>query len=143
MIKQPITYTNFLGEEVTTAYNFHLTTIEIGKFQLKYKGLIQEITGLKQDLDDGYTPNMRQRWVDTTLSLFEELVERSFGIRSEDGIRFMHNGQSEEATEAFNTFRTCGAYDSLLLSLLTIPDNSAEEPMAVKFITQLITPPKK
>ena len=109
MLKKTITYTDFNGEEIKEDFYFHLSKAEIMEMQLEKEG------GLAQ---------MIQKIVDTKdvpqiIKVFKELIFKSYGVKSDDGKRFI---KSEELSRAFSQTQ---AYSDLFMELATNADSAA------------------
>lgn len=101
MIKETLTYTDFNGEERTIDCYFHMTDLEWLRFTTKYGGLTEYIERIRKD-NDGYG----------VLNLLEDLVQTSYGEKSQDGLRFL---KSKEITEKFTQ---TDAYSNMLMGFL-------------------------
>ena len=103
MLKMPITYTNYNGEEVTKDFYFNLTKAEIMEMELSTAGglaeKIQQVVAAKD------TP--------TIIKIFKELILKAYGEKSADGDRFI---KSPELSEAFSQTE---AYSQLFVKLAT------------------------
>ena len=116
MIKETITYVDFMGEERTEDCYFNLSQSEISKKELLTPG--------------GYS-NMLQKIIDakdvpSLSAVFIDFISDSYGQLSEDGRRFI---KSPVLTEEF---MQTAAYDQLFMKLLTDAD------YAVKFVNGII-----
>lgn len=103
MLKQTITYTDFNEVEHTEDFYFNLTKRELAQMEVESGGTMQ---ARLQAIIDSNDPT-------AILAQFTDLVERSYGVRSEDGTLF---SKTEEATRRF---RDSGAMDSLVLQFFT------------------------
>jgi hypothetical protein len=102
MYKKKITYENFDGEEVTETFYFNLTKAEIAEMDINNNGLsdyIQKIIDAKSKKE--------------LISLFKELLVRSYGVKSEDGREFRKNQAIRER------FISTQAYSDLFIELAT------------------------
>lgn len=116
MLKETITYTDFNGVERTEEYNFHLTKAEILEMQYgKEGGLSAYLTRISQAMDG---PKLVKE--------FKELLLKSYGVKSDDGKRFIKNDQIRDE------FSQSEAYSIMFTRLATDTD------YAVKFITGII-----
>lgn len=102
MLKKYITYTDYNGVARKEAFYFNLSRSELIKMQLSTEGGMEEYL---------------QRVIDThdnrkLFELFDQLIKMSYGIKSEDGKRFI---KSEKLTEEFAQTE---AYTELLLELM-------------------------
>ena len=116
MIKKTITFTDYNGESVTKDFWFHLTKAELLKMDFKtpggLSGLIQKIINEK---------NTAQ-----IVSLFEEIVLQAYGVKSDDGKRFIKNDQVRDE------FTQSEAYSELFMELI------GDEKAAAEFINGVI-----
>lgn len=103
MLKLPITYTNFNGEELTEDFYFNLTTAELAEMELGANGTFQEKLQSVIDSNDG------QLIIDT----FKDLVNRTYGEKSDDGKRFVKDKSLSAA------FEFTAAYDIFFMRLVT------------------------
>lgn len=122
MLKRPITYTNFEGEEVTEEYYFNLTKAEILRLEVTTKGGF--LSNLRRSLDDDNTGRI--------FTLIETLILESYGEKSEDGKRFI------KTEELKNDFSHSEAYSELLMELTTGTENAKAEEVAAAFLNAVI-----
>ena len=116
MLKKTITYTDFDGEERTEDFYFNLTKAEIMEMNLTtYGGLDKMIEKIVSAKD---TPKI--------VSLFKDLVLRSYGIKSDDGKRFVKNDKIREE------FSQTEAYSELFMELAT------DEDAAIQFVNGIV-----
>lgn len=110
MYKKTITYTDVNGEKRTEDFYFDLTKTEAMKLDLGIAG------GL-----EAYMNRCLQRMdVPAILDLFDKIVLKAYGEKSDDGRRFI---KSEELSLAFSQ---TGAYDELFQEIFTNPDKATE-----------------
>lgn len=106
MLAKTITYTDYEGEERTETFYFNITKAELTKLQFKYPG--------------GYSNRLERilaaKDAVALMKEFEDLIDLSYGSKSDDGRRFI---KSEELTEAF---KQTEAYSELFTQLLTDPE---------------------
>lgn len=106
MLKKTIKYTDFDGEERTEDFYFNLTKAEIMEMNLTtYGGLDKMIEKIIAAKD---TPKI--------VALFKDLVLKSYGIKSDDGKRFIKNDKIREE------FSQTEAYSELFMELATNED---------------------
>jgi len=103
MLKRNITYEDFNGETVTDTYYFNLSKTEIVELEFEYEA------GLEQAL---------QRIIETKdhkalIAEFKKIVLLAYGVKSEDGKRFIKNDELREE------FSQTAAYDALFMELAT------------------------
>ena len=112
MLKETITYIDYMGEERTEDCYFNLTQSELSKKELLtpggYAALLQRIIDAKD--------------IPALSANFIEFISDSYGQLSEDGRRFV---KKPELTEEF---MQTAAYDQLFMKLITDAD------YATKFI---------
>ena len=119
MIKQEITYTDFNGVEQTTNVYFNLTKREAMNIGLnKNEGLMKDLTEASEmfkniknidDLNDDEKNNI----IKTIVKIIDVIVEASYGIRSEDGAKFIKNKENTEE------FMSSLVYDSLFEEIIS------------------------
>ena len=103
MLKKTITYTDYNGVERTEDFYFNISKAELIEKEFGTSG--------------GYT-EMIERVVNskdmpTIMKIFKEFILKSYGIKSDDGVRFI---KSEEISKAFTETE---AYTELLMELCT------------------------
>lgn len=116
MLKKPITYTDFLGETHTEDFYFNLSAPEIVEMEVDGTGSLSD--NLKDIIASGDGARI--------MRTFKDIIRRSYGVRSEDGRRFI------KEPEAFAEFEQTGAYAQLFMELVT--DAGA----AVEFVTGIL-----
>ena len=110
MLKQTITYTDYNGNERTEDYYFALNKAELVKMNAAQPGgLANFIERIAQTQDVG-----------KLIKIFEDLIQRAYGEKSDDGRRFM---KSPEITA---NFVQTEAYSQLFMKLAT-DDKAATE----------------
>jgi hypothetical protein len=110
MIKKTITYTDFNGNERTEDQYFNLTKAEITKMELSIKGGLAEM--IKRIVDAQDTPAI--------IEVFEDLIKRSYGVKTPDGRGFVKRAEDLEA------FMATEAYSQLFMELATDADAAAK-----------------
>lgn len=116
MLKRDITFENFDGEKVTETFYFNLTKTELLEIQLDFEGGMEEVVRRIIAAED----------VKSLVGLFKQIVLAAYGIRSEDGKRFIKNEQLREE------FTQTPAYDALFMELAT------DEGAAATFVTGIV-----
>lgn len=116
MITETITYIDYNGEEQTETAYFNLTETELMKFDASIPG------GLKKKLERAEKENDPY----AIMSLFEDIMLRAYGRKSDDGRRFEKLGGAL-AVE----FAESAAYAALFMKFLKNPE------LATKFISGL------
>jgi hypothetical protein len=109
MLKRDITYEDFDGDKITETFYFNLTKSEIIELEVGYKGGLQEALQAIIKADD------KKRLIEE----FKRIILMSYGMRSEDGKRFI---KSDDLREAFSQ---TAAYDELFMELATNEDSAA------------------
>lgn len=118
MLKKKITYKDFNGVERTEEFCFHLTEAELMQMELEtdggFKGLLQRIIDAKDSIK--------------MVKIFKEIIDRSYGVLSEDGKYFTKNENELEK------FKATQAYSDLYMSLL----NDEEAAKFIKAVAPVI-----
>ena len=112
MRKETRTYKDWDGNERIEDFYFNLTRAECISLNNKTPG------GLGAVLEK----IVRANDTGTIQSTFEDLLGRSFGIKSDDGRRLI-KGKDQEY---FRAFMETPAYDDLMCDLISIPGYAAE-----------------
>ena len=110
MIKTTITYTDYNGTERTEDFYFNLNKREITVMELSIKGGLAEM--IKRIVDAQDTPAI--------INVFEDLIQRSYGVKTPDGRGFMKRPEDLEA------FMATEAYSQLFMELATDADAAAK-----------------
>lgn len=114
MLKKTITYKNLFGNEVTKDFYFNINTNELFKLEVEdrdgYQSFITNMIAAENNRD--------------LLKEFEKLIRASYGIRSEDGDRFIKD--SEGKTEIADSFVQSPAFEELFIMFITETDFAAE-----------------
>lgn len=119
MFPKTVTYTDFMGNERTETHYFNLTRSELTELSQSVEGGLD--VQLQRLLDSHDNVNM-MKW-------FKTIILKSYGIRSDDGRRFMKSDQiSKEFSET-------GAYDEIFMWLITGGDAAVAE-----FINGVVPP---
>ena len=128
MLKKTITYTDFNGNELTEDFYFNLSKLELQELQMSVDGGMSEYLGslVPENIDEEGTfkidATTREIW-----NAFKLLVDASYGIKSEDGKRFI------KSDKILEEFKQTNAYVNLIMELA---ENSEE---AEKFITSAVS----
>lgn len=110
MIKKTITYSDYNGTERTEDFYFNLTKAEITKMELSTEGgLAERIQRIVAAQD---TPAI--------IEVFEDLIQRSYGVKTPDGRGFVKRAADLEA------FTATEAYSQLFMELATDADAAAK-----------------
>lgn len=110
MIKKTIKYEDYNGNEREEDFYFNLSNAELTKMELGVEGGLSE--RLKKVLATKDTPQI--------LKVFEEIINKAYGVKSDDGKRFI---KSKELLEEFTQTE---AYSQLFVELAT-NENAAQE----------------
>lgn len=112
MLKMPITYTNFDGEEKTKVFEFNLTKSELIEWELMREG--------SEPISEYVRGVVERGKGNELMEMFLEFLKRSYGERSEDGEEFnKDNGE-------FERFKRTAAYDVFFTRLCTEADLAAQ-----------------
>lgn len=110
MIKKTIASVDFNGVERKEDYYFNLTKTEISKAQMSVDGGLT--TKLQRIVDAQNAPEI--------MKVFEEFIDMSYGIKSDDGKRFI------KSPEILAEFKSTAAYDELFMELISSTKNAIE-----------------
>ena len=110
MLKNTFTYTDYNGVERTETHYFNLSKAELVDMEATTPGSLSE--KLKRIVDGADGPEI--------MKFFKERIFRSYGIKSDDGRRFI---KSAEISEAFSQTE---AYVQLYMELVTNPEAAAD-----------------
>lgn len=110
MLKKTITYTDYDGLERTEEFRFNLTKAEVIDMELTTAGTFSET--MKRII--------AEKDIIRIAKLFKELLLKSYGVKSDDGKRFI---KSQELSEAFSQTE---AYSDLYIELLSNPEEAAK-----------------
>lgn len=103
MIKETITYTDFNGDMRIEDFYFNLSVPEVIKLEAKYNG------GLSSYMEEV----SKSGNAGVILEFLTDFILHSYGVKSEDGRRFI---KSDEATEDFSQSE---AFSELLMRLFS------------------------
>lgn len=106
MFKKTITYTDYDGNERTEDFRFNLSKAEYVMFENSVIG------GMSKEIERAMTMQNGPR----ILEIFKDLVDRSYGVKTADGRRFM------KSPELLQEFRETEAYVNLFMELVTDPE---------------------
>mgnify|MGYP004608652103 FL=1 len=116
MLKTTITYTDYDGLERTEEFRFNLTKAELIDMELTTVGTFSKL--MQKIIDEKDMVRLAK--------YFKELILKSYGVKSDDGKRFI---KSPELSEAFSQTE---AYSELYMELL------GNSEYAAKFIQQVM-----
>jgi hypothetical protein len=103
MLKKTIKYTDYNGTERTEDHYFNLTKSEIMKMEMSTTGGMAEMINRIVAAEDA----------PAIIAVFEDLIARSYGVKTVDGKGFDKNPKHFEA------FKQTLAYDELFMELAT------------------------
>lgn len=110
MLKKVITYTDYNGEERTEPFYFNLSKSELIDMAIGDKiDLGQKLRSIAEETD-------KTKLIDT----FKEIIEMSYGVKSEDGRRFI------KSPEVFEEFTQTEAYANLIAEMTFNADKAVE-----------------
>lgn len=121
MLKYPITYTNFDGQEVTEDFYFNLTKAELVKLEANFAG------GLADKIKKAITNGDKA----TIFDIIEKFVLSAYGVRMEDGKGFSKTN-SQTGVKYADLFKDTEAYSVLFMELVQ------NEKAAAEFINKII-----
>ena len=110
MYKKTITYPGFDGTEYTEDFYFNLTKAELTKMELTEEGGLAE--KIQRIVAANNTPQI--------IEIFEELILKSYGVKSADNKRFIKNDEVRDA------FKETEAYSILYMELSTDADAASK-----------------
>lgn len=108
MIKKTMTYVDFNGETVVEDLYFNLNALEYTRLTARNGG----------DLDKRIAELVEKEDSEGIIALMEDLLLSSYGVKSEDGRRFVKTKQIREE------FEYSQAYADLFVLLLTNPEET-------------------
>lgn len=110
MIKWPITYTTYDGEEITEDFYFHLNKAELTKMQFDVNGAYSQYIERIQN----------ERNLKELGEQYANLILNSYGKKSDDGRIF------RKSDEIRDEFKCSEAYSVLFMELLSDADKAAK-----------------
>lgn len=110
MIKKTITYVDYEGVERTEDFHFHLNKAEIIKINMTTPGgMVAKLNQITKAKDTAQL-----------YEVFEDLVHKSFGVKTPDGRGFTKDADTLKA------FTETEAYSKLIVELVTDADKAAK-----------------
>lgn len=109
MIKKIVSYVDYDGNARVENFYFNLTQTELTDLSVKHSGGLNDYIQSIIDAKD----------VKELYSLFKEIIDMSYGKKSEDGRRFM------KSQEILDDFKQTLAYDKLVVSLANDEEEAA------------------
>lgn len=113
MIKWPITYVDFDGNEQTEEHRFALNRSELMEMNFSASGGMEKM--LQRIIDTKDTKEM--------IKIFKELILKSYGELSDDGRRFV---KQRDGHSLADDFAQTAAFDELFMQLATDDKKAAE-----------------
>lgn len=110
MLKKTITFENFDGDTVTETHYFNLSQTELIELELEYAGGIERAV----------TNMIEAKRNRELFAAVKQIVLSAYGIKSDDGKRFIKNDQIREE------FTQTPAFDALMVELGTNEDAAAK-----------------
>lgn len=110
MLKRTITYEDFDGNSISEEFYFNLTKPELLELDAKYT----------PDLSGAFDKAVKEEDRQFLLEMFKELILLSYGVRSEDGKRFIKD------PELTKEFTQTNAYAELYIEILSDLDVAAD-----------------
>ena len=118
MLKKTIKYTNYFGEEIEEDFYFNLTKAELMEMELSERnGFEAMVKKIIQEKDSK-----------KLISLFKEMILKAYGVRSDDGKRFIKSDQLREE------FSQTEAYSNLFVEL------ASDAEAASAFVNGIVPP---
>ncbi len=109
MYKKRMTYTDYNGVEITEDFYFNLTKAELMEMQLGEEGGFAE--KIQKVVDAKNVPDL--------IKIFKDLILRSYGVKSDDGKRFI------KSSELSKEFCQTEAYSDLFMLLAGDADEAS------------------
>jgi hypothetical protein len=110
VLKKTVTYEDFSGQEVTEDLFFHLTQAELIEMQMSEKDGLDAVLQRIIEAEDGKS----------IIAEFKKIILAAYGVKSEDGRRFI---KTQELRDAFESSE---AYSTLFMELVTDAEKAAE-----------------
>lgn len=110
MLSKTITYKDFDGEDRTETHYFNISKAELTQLRLSAAGGIEK--RLQRIIDTKDQPSLIRQ--------FTELFDLAYGIKSDDGRKFM------KSPEILADFKATEAYSILFMELLQSDDAASE-----------------
>lgn len=129
MLKQVIEYTDYNDQPQKATVFFNLTQAELTKWEIENSRLADDGVSAEGGLTEVLNKVVASRSGRQIIELFESIVGRAYGVKSEDGVRF------QKSPELFREFQETAVYDAFFVQLVTDAD------YAQKFVRGIM--PKK
>ena len=115
MLKKTVKYTGFDGEEHTEDIYMNFTRVEVLKFLVRHGISMKKGDDVTQEFKDMVAHLSESGDVEAMLNFLDDFVLSAYGVRSEDGKRFI---KTKEVREKFSESL---AYEALFDSILDDP----------------------
>lgn len=112
MFKKTITYTDWNGTKRTEDFYFNLTSTEC--IELEYN------SKLGRSMSSSLQTLINDQDMGRVIETLKDMLLKSYGIKSDDGRRFIKNDEVREA------FEQNPAFDIIYMELATNPEKAAE-----------------
>lgn len=122
MLKKTITYIDFDGNQRTEDLYFNMTRNELVKFSFGLPELTENVPDkiTKKDAEELGAKMIEKMGAEGLYTFVENLIFKAYGIKSEDGRRFIKSEQlSTEFTQTM-------AYDELLTDIFSTDEKATE-----------------
>lgn len=120
MLHKKVTYTNYNGEVVNEDVYFNLTSMELVKMEAKYEMSIPEKIKEVTEAND----------YKGIIALFEDLLLTAYGVKSEDGRRFIKDEQSTKE------FGDSIAYAEIFEQIILNPESAKELGEEIAYVSK-------
>ena len=110
MYAKQLTYKDYDGNQRTETFYFNLNKAEIAEMELTRPG------GMRSYIQNAVGAND----LPTLISIFKDLIDKSYGVKSPDGRRFVKN------KEVLDEFKQTEAYSEIFMMLATDDQESAK-----------------
>ena len=110
MIKKTIAYTDYNGNQLKEDFWFNLTKAEVARMEMSTEGGMAEMINRIVAAQD----------VPSLISIFEEMIQKSYGVKTPDGRGFV------KRKEDLDSFMATEAYSELFMELVTDADAAAK-----------------
>lgn len=110
MIKKTIAYTDYNGNQRKEDFWFNLSKAEVARMEMSTEGGMAEMINRIVAAQD----------VPSLISIFEEMIQKSYGVKTPDGRGFV------KRKEDLESFMATEAYSELFIELVTDADAAAK-----------------
>lgn len=107
MLKKRVTYIDYNGVQQTEDFYFHLKPSELAELEVSVEGGYSELLEKAKNEDNHQV----------LYKFVKDVLTKSYGIKSEDGKRFIKNDELVEA------FEQSPAYDEIFMEVISNPEN--------------------